>query len=263
MQSLEKIIKNPNFWVILFLVSLGMFAFFFLTRNDRNVGFLLVSNIDVIQCDKKLNCQRTKEEEVLKEQHLSNYFVYQKNSYLGECTLDYINHWNFYDEKKEWVNLESSFLAGSKNTSLKIKDFTLRNMMVEEVKEVDKILQTNRIYSYSKLSTNEVLEYDFDKNGKNEKIILASNVTDETEDEKLFFAVIGVVNNTYTILHLDVARQYENYRVPSYNFKNIVNLFALKEDLIILTKGYFSEAGKPSSYMYQVKNKKFNILIKE
>jgi len=134
-------------------------------------------------------------------------------------------------------------------------------MNLEEQATLDKLLKENAINNYSKLEQNEVVEYDFNKDGKMEKIILASNVNDEVEDEKLFAIVISIINNKSSILHLDIHNQYENYEVPSYNIKGIINILNQKEDYLVLLKGYFSEVGSPTNFIYKLNKNKFENIV--
>ncbi len=262
---MKQIIKNPYFWIIVFLVGLGICIFFTLGIKivNEKTGYLLISDITSYQCSNDNTCKNVTNTDILEEEEKQEFIVYQNNQYLGEYKVDYINKWNFFDANNQWVNIQDSFIAGSKNTELVIKEYETRTMNQEETVLLNKILKENNINTYSSLDQNEVLEYDFDKDGNKDKIILASNVTEESEDKQLFTIVIAVVKNKTSILHIDVYGQYENYLVPAYNIKNIINLFNNKEDYFVLLKGYFSEVGEPTSYIYKVNNKTFASIVSE
>jgi len=257
---MNKIIKSPYFWVLLFIVGIGILAFVVASSHASKLGILLISNVNSLECDKSLSCEKVTSEQIMKDKTTLLLDTYEGNQYLGEYKVDYINKWNFYDSNNQWINLQNSFLAGSKEMHLQVKEYNTRKMTSEEQLEFDKLLQQNKVDSYSQLVQNEVVEYDLNHDGIVEKLILASNVTEDSNDEQLFAVVIGVIKNKYEVLHIDIYGQYENYEVPIYNVKTIVNLFDKKEDIIILLKGYFSEAGTPESFLYKLEDKKFKLL---
>lgn len=264
MEKVKKLIKNPYFWIVFTLIILGVLIYFIIgTPKSNKKGYLLISNINSLECNNTVECKIISNEEIEEEENQSNYIVYEDKKYLGEYKIEYINKWNFFDLNNNWINLQSNFIAGSKNTNLVVKEYSTRTMYAEEINLLNKILLENNIKTYSSLVQNEVLEYDFDKDDSAEKIILASNVTDTSADEKLFAIVIGIINNKSYVLHLDVYNQYENFEVPAYNIKGIINLFEEKEAFLVLLKGYYSEVGDPRTYIYQVNNKKFKMIITE
>ena len=258
MEKVKDLLKSPYLWVILFIVLLGFIAFAVVFQNDES-GYLLISNIDSYSCTKE-KCNKVTSEVIMNEQNQSNYLVYQKDNYLGEYKVEFVNKWNFFDINGNWINLQSDFLAGSINTNLVVKEYEKRAMSSEETMEINKILQKNKITKYSILSQNEVILYDLNQDGLEEKVIFASNVTDESNDEKLFSMVVGVIQDRYEVLFIDVFNQHENYEVPTYRFKNVINLFNQKNDLMLFTKSYFSEVGEPMSFIYKIDKKKFKLI---
>ena len=256
MNKIKEIMKVPAIWVVFVLISFGLIILFVLSKEEKS-GFLLLSNISSYLCDKN-GCKETKNEEV---NTAENFLVYENNKNIGTYKLKYINRWNFFDLNNEWINIGDNFFAGSENLDLKVQNFEIREMTKEELSLVKKHLQENKIYSYSQLEQNEVLEYDFNKNGKKEKVILASNVNEETADEKLFVIVISVINNNSSVLHLEIFNQNENYEVPAYRIKGIINLMNNKEDYLVLLKGYFSEVGTPKNYIYKLTKNNFENIV--
>ena len=58
-----------------------------------------------------------------------------------------------------------------------------------------------------------------------------------------------------------IYNQYENYEVPIYTIKGIINILNQKEDYLAILKGYFSEVGKPSITLYKVERNNFQNLV--
>ncbi len=256
MFKIKELLKIPAFWVIFVLITFGVVILLILSREEKN-GYLLLSNISSYTCNKN-SCKDTPNEEI---DTTKNFIVYKANQNIGTYKLKYINKWNFFDLNNNWQNIGDSFIAGSSSLELKVQDFDTRKMTKEELSLLDKHLKENKIGSYSQLEQNEVLEYDFNKNGKNEKIILASNVNEETGDDKLFVIVISVINNKSSVLHLEIFNQNENYEVPAYRIKGIINVMNNKEDYLVLLKGYFSEVGIPTNYIYQLTKNNFENIV--
>lgn len=259
MDKIKEIIKTPAFWVICVLILVGLIALVLLSKEEKS-GYLLLSNISSYTCNEK-RCKVVEEDKFEEIASAGDFQVYETSENSGTYKIKYINKWNFFDSNNNWVNMNESFIAGSKDLELKVKEYQTREMSGEEIAILEKHLKENKVNTYSHLEQNEVIEYDFNKDGKNEKILLASNVNDTTEDEKLFAIVIGIVNNKSSVLHVDIYNKNQNFEVPSYQIKGIINILGQKEDYLVLLKGYFSEVGKPSTYIYKnVKNNFENIV---
>lgn len=256
---MKKMIKAPAFWIIIVLVLFGIFILLFLGK-EKKYGYLLLSNISSYKCTEK-ECNPIENEKIENDTKKGKFIVYQNFENQGKYKLNYINKWNFFDENDNWINLNGSFIAGSEDLLLEEKEYKTRKMTQDENIILENHLKENNIFSYTKLEQNEVLEYDFNKNGKIEKILLASNANNETEDEKLFSIVIQIINNKSSVLHIDIFNQFENYKIPSYSIKGIINLYHSKEDYLVLLKGYFSEVGKSSNFLYKVEKNKFKNLV--
>ena len=259
MNKVKEIIKTSAFWVICVLVLFGIVALIILSKEEKS-GYLLLSNISSYTCNKK-SCKVVEDNKLGEIANAGDFQVYDTSQNSGTYKIKYINKWNFFDSNNNWINMNESFIAGSQDLDLKVVNYQTREMLGEELAILEKHLRENKVNTYTHLEQNEVVEYDFNKDGKNEKILLASNVNDTTEDEKLFVIVISIVNNKSSVLHVDVYNKYQNFEVPSYQIKGIINILGRKEDYLVLLKGYFSEVGKPSTYIYKnVKNNFENIV---
>ncbi len=256
MKKQRNILKIPGVWVILFLLILGGILFWVMSRK-KETGYLLLSNFATYACDKEF-CKKVTNSNIDVQNQI--FQTYRNTEKLGDYTISYVNKWNFFDENHKWVNLSSNFIAGSKNLNLNVFPYETREMNESELASLDKILKDNAIVSYKQLQQNEVIEYDFNKNGKKEKVILASNASDESEDEKLFSIAFSIINNKTNVIFLETYNQNENYSVPIFQIKAIFNIFQNKEDNLVLLKGYFSEEGKTTPYIYKVEKNKFQLI---
>lgn len=259
MEKITSVLKNKYFWIILLMV-IGYLGIVIIVGTKKQSGYLIISNIDSFKFSTNDECKRITKEELLKE-NKSNFIVFEDNKKSGEYRLDYINKWNFFDINNKWQEIDSDFIAASPETDLDMKEFTTREMNSDELALLKKELNENGIDYYTSLSQNEVLEYDFDKNKKIDKIIIASNITDETEDEKLFTIVLGIIKNKTRVINISINDQYENFDAPTYNLKGIINVFNNKKDYLIINKGYFSEAGESESYIYKINGSRFENII--
>ncbi len=255
---MKKIVKNPAFYIVLALCLFGIIIFFILNKEVEK-GYLLFSNVANFVCTEK-DCDTVDIEKIISDSSKGKFLVYENGNKKGLFTIDYITKWNFFDTNNNWINMSDNFIAASENLDLENKEFTTRVITNEEKQILDKYLKENNISSYTSLEQNEVVEYDFNKDGKNEKIMILSNVNDTTDDEKLFVFVIGVVGNKTNLLFKEIYNQYENYEVPIYQVNGIINILHQKEDYLAILKGYFSEVGEPSITLYKVERNNFQNL---
>lgn len=259
MEKMKELIKNKYFWIILVLLILYFTIVVFLGLNNKE-GYLIISNISSLKCNKNDECKSIEQYKILEQDKI--YVVYNDMKNLGNYKLRFINKWNFFDLQGTWENIDDGFIAASEETELQVKDFNLRKINPEEMIILNKVLKEKNINYYTELAENEVLEYDFDKDNNIDKIIIASNITDETEDEKLFTIIISIIKNKTSIVAIDINNQYENFSAPAYNIKGIINLFNNKYDYLLITKGYFSEVGSSTSYIYKLTGKTFENIVR-
>lgn len=258
MEKIKNVLKNKYLWTISLLLIFSVSVFIILGGRNKE-GYLLISNISSLKCYEMDECKKIETDKILEKK--LTFKVYNEFENLGEYTLGYIDKWNFFDLNGNWKLIEDGFIAES-NLDLVVKDFTTRKMNNEEIALLNKLLSKKGINSYKELSQNEVLEYDFNQDGKTDKVIIASNVTDETDDEKLFSIIISVIKGKSSIVEFEVNNQYENFYAPAYRIKGIINLFNKKYDYLLITKGYFSEVGTSSSLIYKVDKKTLNNIVR-
>lgn len=256
---MKKIVKDPAFYIVLGLCLMGVVIFLVLNKETKQ-GYLLFSNVANFVCTEE-DCKAIESEKIVSDSSKGKFLVYENETKQGLFTIDYITKWNFFDDSGNWVNISDSFIAANENLNLENKVFTTRTINNEEKKILDKFLQEKNISSYTSLEQNEVVEHDFNNDGKKEKIMILSNVNDTTEDEKLFVFVIGIVGNKTSLLFSEIYNQYENYEVPIYQIKGIINIFQNKEDYLAILKGYFSEVGKSDIILYKVEKNDFQNLV--
>lgn len=257
---MKKIKNNKYIWIVIILLLILYVTILIVMDQKNKEGYLIISNISSLKCIKNDKCKLVKNDEIIKSN--KTFSVFNEKEKIGDYKLDYISKWNFFDLNKNWHNIDDGFIAASEDTKIKVKDFNLRKINPEEMIVLNKILKEKNINYYTELAENEVLEYDFDKDNNIDKIIIASNITDETEDEKLFTIIISIIKNKTSIIAIDINKQYENFSAPAYNIKGIINLFNNKYDYLLITKGYYSEVGDSTSYIYKLKRKTFENIVR-
>ena len=55
---MRKIIKSPYFFVIIFLLFIGVIVFFLIQTSIGKEGYLLISNVDNFMCTSNLICKK-------------------------------------------------------------------------------------------------------------------------------------------------------------------------------------------------------------
>ena len=234
---MKKILKSPAFYAILIILIPGLIAFFLLENKKKETGYLIISDLSAYKCENKISCQLINKDE-----------------------MDYIKEWNFYDENKNWLGTKDEFIAGSLNTNLEIKSYESRDINDKEETLLKQVLKENNINNYQKLYQNKTIEYDFNKDGKKERIILASNADEDAEENQFFSIALGIINNKAILLDLSQVSKADYYFLPKYDLLSIINLFKQETDQFILLKSFYSEVDNPQTTIYSMEKKEFNII---
>lgn len=257
MEKIKKFFGNKYFVAFALILILGFIIIMVVNKNNKP-NYILVSNTNILKC-KKNNCEMVNKEKLV-DKELEMFDVYNP-TYLGEYNGKYNTKWNFFDLQGNWVDIIDGFVAGSKTLNLKMPDYTTRDLNIEELQVLDNILkQEKNITNYTDLEQ-LVVEYDFNKNEKQEKLIIVSNATLDSPDEILFSAVIAFINNKYEVLEFESVKNSEFYLLPAYRLKGIINIFNNKKDYILLIKGYYSEEKESTSILYEVSNRHFKNIL--
>ncbi len=257
---MKKIIKSPAFYAILIIIIPGLIAFFLLENKKKETGYIVLSDLSVYECENDISCQLIKKDELLEKDQL--FLVFENQKLLGKYKLDYIKEWNLYDESKNWLGVKDEFIAGSLNTDLVVKNYESREINEKEETLLQQVLKENNINNYKKLYQNKTIEYDFNKDGRNEQIILASNANEDAEENQFFSIALGIINNKAILLDLSQVSKSEYYFLPTYDVLGIINLFNQEKDLFILLKSFYSEVENPQTTIYNMEKKEFNIISK-
>lgn len=220
--------------------------------------YLLLAENSTWKCDQN-KCKTINQSEV--PNHTTFKVANTEGLNYGNFTVDYVNKWNFLDEQGTFRNdLDQNFIAYT-NDKIKVINKTQyqRNASNEEKDLIAQYLEKRKITNY-KLSSIDVVNYDFNHNGKDDQIIIATN-DDEESQEKYFIIVLSVIDGKGNELAYDEVSIKEYYFLPFYYVNAILNLGKEKEDVLILSKGYFSEVGKTTNAMYRVSHKKLEKLM--
>ena len=255
---MKKILKSPAFYAILIILIPGLIAFFLLENKKKETGYLIISDLSAYKCENKISCQLINKDEILKKDPL--FLVFENQGFSGKYKMDYIKEWNFYDENKNWLGTKDEFIAGSLNTNLEIKSYESRDINDKEETLLKQVLKENNINNYQKLYQNKTIEYDFNKDGKKERIISASNADEDAEENQFFSIALGIINNKAILLDLSQVSKADYYFLPKYDLLSIINLFKQETDQFILLKSFYSEVDNPQTTIYSMEKKEFNII---
>ncbi|MDE6284614.1 MAG: hypothetical protein K2M17_02615 [Bacilli bacterium] len=222
------------------------------TSNKEKVDYkyLILENISTWGYNdgkfRKINPENLEEKDFL---------VYEDNHFIGVYNLQYGTDWNLFDKSNNFIDYTGSLLAHSSNFNIEVK--TLANIELSniELQEISSIIGFD--IDNTDLSTIEIVTCDLDGNGTTDKIVSASNLDAEEEQQKYFNVVYGVINNKLEIIRKEEINTKDLYLAPVYSIKNILAIEQEPYASIIIQEGYFSEGGKTSNILYRYQNNKY------
>jgi len=180
--------------------------------------------------------------------------VYTNGKYLGDYRLRYGSTWNLFDDDGNFVNYEGQLISASENVNLKV-----RNIKIRDLNEEDKVELINKysINTFNYLTTKDIIEFDLDHNGVNDKIICLSSKEDSGYANTMYDLVVIKFNGEYQ----EVINNTQNETPITYNINSIVNTLNNKVDSILLKKnsGIYSDDVKEEYMLINYKNGKYTI----
>lgn len=257
MNKLKKYILNRYFIVLCLIIIISVTLLIIVGTNNTK-GYIILSNSNVIECSKKKGCKLENTDKIT-DKDIGVLDVYN-DTYLGKYKLSFNPKLNFFDLNGNWTNILDGYIAASNDLNLKLKDYTARDLNIDELASLNTILSKEGIYSYTELEQ-LVVEYNFNQNNKLEKIIIVSNATIDSKDETLFSIVIGYIKNKYEVLEFNKVSNDKFYQLPAYRLKGIINILDSKNDLVLIIKGYYSEEREPSTLLYEANKSHFKNIL--
>lgn len=182
--------------------------------------------------------------------------IYEQNKYLGAYQLLYNDRFLLYDEFDNPIKKQSSnMLAIRSNQKFKVAEYNIEEIDQESMKYVDSLLQDNQItdtrFIYKKMIT-----YDIDSDGKDEKLIMVSNMFEtEYAPKNIFCFIFMIKNDKITIVSKTVDTFDHIFKHATTKIHSLVDIDGNGKYEIITTGGYYNNNNRCiEMYEYQ-KNK--------
>lgn len=246
--------KVPIIIIVILLLVIVLLLFVF--KKDLKNNSKVVSNYMIIGNDSIWKYTNKWESSYYSDVDNNKMNVYVDNIYKGEYVLKYGNGWNLFLNDK-YQQFSGSLIALSNNFG-NVLNVDINEIDDNDIIKVNEILHSN--YVKSNFSLMEKVNVDLDNNGVLDKIVNVSNLDIEDED-KYFNLVYIILNNKVYVLKKEIISKENYYNAPIYNIKVLVKFSDYTN--IVISKGYFSDAGKSGNIMYEKVNGKYELVIED
>jgi len=185
-----------------------------------------------------------------------NAYDYQ-NNYKKYDLIFKDNGWNYIEDSNEKRYIGEMFgISNSFDFSL-VSSIKEENVSLEEFNIIKNKLELHNV-NYDKLSLNQKYVFDFDGDGKTEKLIAISNVFSENE-VNIQSLIIYVDDNNYNVIsQYDLTEEDLSVKGQSIIYKILNN----NNDYYFLTRyGFFSRPQDSIYTLYKLENKSYKKLI--
>lgn len=182
--------------------------------------------------------------------------IYQDGTFLGNYYLLYNDKWYIFDKNRDPIKQDGvDIFAIKTNQKYQYGNFTLEDTTDEEEKYIRKVLEDNNINALT-FTTEKVINFDLDSDGKLEKIIIASNVFTTEYEKDLFNFVFVVKNGKIIMIKKDIDTYDQLYSMCQAYVPYLVDLTGNGKYSIITGCGYYSNKADCIE-MYQLKHGKY------
>lgn len=244
--------KKVSIIIIIILGLLIILALIFLKKDNKEEDkYLVINNISYWKYN---NEKWTKMKE--KSDINTTFDVYVSKKYYGNYYLKSGKNWNLFDKNGKYVNYKGDLLAISSNTEFNILGTNITEVNKIDISTISDIINTNKF----ELSTNEKIYLDIDSNGIEDEIINVSNI-DSNEQNKYFSLIYVLLNGKREVLLQKDIDAKNIFNEPIYNIKYLLSIN--NNNMIVIQKGYYSEAGNTGNIMFGFKNGKIEKLIQD
>lgn len=187
--------------------------------------------------------------------------TYIDGNYFGKYYLKFINSWNIIDENNNVINYNGKIFAHSNNLKIDIINSNVDVTTEIELLEIQEIVGT--YINANSLSVNERIVTDLDNDGLNDKIINVSNLDASDVQEKYFNLCYTELNGNRIILFYNIVEEKNLLIEPVYNIQYVININDNTYNNIILQRSYFSNNGETANEMYEYRDSKYLIAVKD
>jgi len=242
--------------IIVFLLYIAIFLFI-KGLNPTTKGIIIVSELGGYSCNNLVCAYKSIEELDTDNKQIK---TYQNNKYIGTYELDYLERWNFFENKK-WKSLYGDFLGIEDSLNAKLLDYQTHDITNNEKEMIKDILKKNEIEETENFDSQKVIVADLDSNNEDDKIFAITNQGEESNSKMYFSLLLIILNNKNNIIYLDTSK--EEYTLPFYNVFSILKLDDEKNARLIINKGYYDNVGTSSIIMLQKDGKKMKEVVKD
>lgn len=217
-------------------------------KVEKEVNYLVIDNDSIWEYNNKWN--------KISYGRVNNkkYNVYIDSTYKGIFTLKYGSVWNLFSGNN-YYSYQGNMIALSNKLSL--KNMEIIDIDNKDLKEINSIIKKS--YNINDITLREKIVVDLDNNGVIDKIINVSNL--DGGDSSYFSLVYVVLNGNRDILINESIKESDYYSAASYSLKYLISYN--NKINIIVGKGYFSLAGKSGNMMYELNQKKYELVVED
>lgn len=185
------------------------------------------------------------------------YHVFLEGEYKGEFSLWNEGKWYAFDEEKNGIPLEGTFLAYTSNRSISVFPFTLEEIENKDI--VSSFLQEKGLDPNSEFTASYQTSFDFDGDGSNETFYLVSNVFPDFEVSQIFSFVFMMKENQIYPIYEEVLDNLSFNGCKPY-FHTFLDLDEDNTYEMILSCGRYS-VDEPLNMLFQFRNGEFKNIV--
>lgn len=237
-----------------------MFLFFGLDNIKKdNYNLTLIIGDNTVWSYNKKNWINISEQEAFRNLSWKKYNVYSNNLKQGVYTLWHDDKWYVFDDSKNAVNVDGDFLAIDSNFEIKVSNFNIQNIDVDD--NIYTVLSNNGLNTSSMFTSKYKVNFDFDNDGLEEDFYVISNVFSmDFNPSKLFSIVFMVKDKKIYYLYNDIIENKNNFSGCKPYINSILDVDDDNKYEILLSCSKYS-VGKRVDMLYHFTDGQFKLLI--
>ena len=243
--------------VIYFAVFFLIYGISNIKNGQREITILVGDNTIWNYSDKSwLNITR---KETIESLNWQEYKVFLDNKYFGEYSMWYSeNKWYAFKSDKSAVKMEGELIAYRSNYDLKIKQFEIKENNNNTY--VHQVLKDNDLSTSSRMTVNNVVNFDIDNDGIEEQIYTISNAFASDFYPDTIFSIVFMVKEE------KIYSMYTNIQKANYGngckpyIRSFLDIDDDNKHEVILTCAKYS-VQSPEDMLFQLNKEKFELLI--
>ena len=248
--------KVPIVIIFMLLLLIGLLLVFFKDDIKKEENSINKESYLVIDNDTIWSYSDNWNKAYYSDVNNKNMEVYINYSYMGNLTLKYGNTWNLFSNGN-YISYVGKLFAISDNfvNLVNFDDFFVDN---NDLQVINNLLKLN--LNLEDISLSEKISVDLNNDGYKDSVVYASNLNTDGVDS-YFNLVYTSINDKVNVLISDTYESSYYYNAPLYEINYIIDINDKKN--IILSKGYFSDAGVSGNMMYELIDGKYKLVIED